>query len=100
MNAFHSQWINLNHDTIMIVRTGNLLEVKYGNGRDPFIGAEIDLYAPVSDLDDSEVRACNTGVLTQSGEIEWSDDVERQQRLPRRPLVNDRAHCSMGSRYF
>jgi hypothetical protein len=100
MNAFYRQWIDRDQDAIMIVRTGNRLEIMYGRERDSFIRTEIDSCAPAIPIDDGDLRACNTGVLTRNGNIRWSDDVRRhQESTARRRLVNSSRDNFTGSRY-
>lgn len=73
MNTFAGTWKDQSGVTITIDENKNNLTVKMGNGRGPFVGFEVDLYAPVINVNFTDDQAF-TGVLSQDGKkIFWSN---------------------------
>ncbi len=77
MTAFHRQRIDHTHGTVTVLRTGETRGVGCGNQRGSFVWTEVDRDAAAVRCDDGYIYACNTGVLTRNGDIQWSDDVRR-----------------------
>ncbi|EHQ24952.1 hypothetical protein [Mucilaginibacter paludis] len=74
MNSFIGNWTDHSNVTVTITERNNILTVKYGNGRGPFPGHEIDeLPQPACGVDFSD-DAPFTGVLSPDGKtIYWSN---------------------------
>jgi hypothetical protein len=71
MNSFAGRWTDLGNVKITITEKNNLVSVKYANGRGPFRGFEVDLYAPVLSVDFTDDQPF-TGVLAGTT-IQWSN---------------------------
>lgn len=71
MNSFAGTWIDENDTEISVEQTENIATVAFSNGRGPFAGFEVDLYAPVLSVNFSD-DAPFTGVLAGSS-IQWSN---------------------------
>ena len=77
---FDGSWTDLKHTQITITSEGDLLTVKYANGRGPFTGISLVIGSPVIYVDFTDHRPF-TGVLTvdsnhgQAGQkILWSNE--------------------------
>ena len=74
MNTFAGTWKDQSGVTITIDENQKNLVVKMGNGRGPFAGFEVDLYAPVISVNFTDDKPF-TGVLSQDGKkILWNND--------------------------
>ena len=72
MNAFAGTWTDHNGDKITVQESSNIItSLKYSNGRGPFLGSEVDLYAPVISVNFTDDKPF-TGVLAGQ-QIQWSN---------------------------
>ncbi|CAL2075487.1 hypothetical protein [Tenacibaculum sp. 190524A05c] len=81
--GFVGEWKDLNGTLITVVPTsfkGNdgYYEVKYSNGRGPFIGSSFSgVYPPVLDVDFTDDGGDKSGQLSENGElIKWNNGTE------------------------
>jgi hypothetical protein len=73
---FDGSWTDHGHQQITITSEGDIVSVKYGNGRGPFTGVSVTIGSPVIYVDFTDDRPF-TGVLAQGGggaKIMWSNE--------------------------